>query len=609
MTTFTRRRSGPPILLLAGGPGQSASSVYATENLFFDPLDPFLFLGRDMIVFDQRGTGQSGLLRCPQLERAELDEATTAAESCAAQLGARRSFYRTADSVEDIEAIRMALGTRRVALAGTSYGTKVALAYALRYPERVDRLVLDSTVAADGPDPLMLDSLAAIPRVLRSLCRGSCRRVTPDPVHDLEAFAARLAVAPLEGRVVTPSGRARPVRLSGVELLAMALSSSLPLSELPGAVRSAVLGDPASLLRLKQRMAAAQPAPPRALSAAVFAATICEDAPLPWPRVAAIADRPAHATAVAAALPDEAFAPFDRSTLLENSILDVCRNWPLAPDPPTVGTGPLPDVPVLFLAGQLDLRTPLETARRTAAKFPHAQVYVARGVGHSVLGSDGLFGCSEEAVGRFFKGRRLPRCPYFGTAVEPRAPTSLRELRPARGVGGRRGRELTAVRRTLADVLNDAFARLVNGSADLEGQMGGGGLRGGSYRLNLMRGELRLRRLEFVPGVRITGAIHRLGGRRQRGRLRIRGPAAPAGTLTLKGRRVRGRLAGRPLSMRLSLLAAAAPGAARALAASASHRADEHPPPTPDRFTELARAVREARRLSADTPSWAWQSR
>jgi pimeloyl-ACP methyl ester carboxylesterase len=147
-----RRRGGatrPPLFVLAGGPGQSATESFGGDAL--GVLYP-AYRSRDLIVFDQRGTGRSGLLRCRRLERSNLLRAGPAAAACAQSLGVRRAFYTSRDSADDIEAIRATIGAERIALFGTSYGTKVALGYAQRYPDRVDRLVLDSVVEIDGPD-------------------------------------------------------------------------------------------------------------------------------------------------------------------------------------------------------------------------------------------------------------------------------------------------------------------------------------------------------------------------------------------------------------------------------------------------------------------------
>src|SRR5215217_8435494 len=76
------------------------------------------------------GTGASGLLRCPALERDPRLRSTVAAEKCARRLGPRRAFYTTPDSVADMEAIRNAVGARKLTLFGISYGTELALAYA-----------------------------------------------------------------------------------------------------------------------------------------------------------------------------------------------------------------------------------------------------------------------------------------------------------------------------------------------------------------------------------------------------------------------------------------------------------------------------------------------
>src|SRR6185436_10110959 len=88
----------------------------------------------------------------------------------------------------------------------------------------------------------------------------------------------------------------------------------------PGAVHSALGGDAAPLLRLRRRAfeVDAEPPPPRQLSTAVYAATTCEEAPLPWSRETPPDPAARHSQAAErlAAVPDSAFAPFDRATAL-----------------------------------------------------------------------------------------------------------------------------------------------------------------------------------------------------------------------------------------------------------------------------------------------------
>jgi pimeloyl-ACP methyl ester carboxylesterase len=118
------------VVALAGGPGQAALPFAAdAAQLMSSALST-----RDLVVFDQRGTGYSGALRCPALNLAA--PISTVIPDCATQIGATRGLYTTDDSVADLEAIRRALGYTKLVLYATSYGTKVALRYAADFPRQ-----------------------------------------------------------------------------------------------------------------------------------------------------------------------------------------------------------------------------------------------------------------------------------------------------------------------------------------------------------------------------------------------------------------------------------------------------------------------------------------
>jgi pimeloyl-ACP methyl ester carboxylesterase len=511
---------------------------------------------RDVIIFDQRGTGRSGLLRCRRLERANLFDAGPPAGACARRLGARRAYYTTRDTGDDIDALRTALGAERLALYGTSYGTKVALSYAQRYPDRVDRLVLDSVASLDGPDPYYRDSTTAVPRVLRSLCGRLCAW-TADPVVDLSRLVRRIGArgGAIPGSVVDARGRHRRDRLTRVDLFSVLLAGDFDptlRAAFPGAVEAALRGDVTPMLRLRRRAVEidAEPPPPRALSSAVYAATTCEEIPMPWPRSAPPDDAERHrlAAADAATVPDSEFEPFDRATALASDTLELCESWPAAPVAPDLGSGPLPDVPVLLVEGADDLRTPVENAERTAQSFPRARVIVAPDTGHSAIGSD-YRGCAQRAFARFIQGRAVPaNCPRRAHAfpAEPPPPRRLSAIRPLRGTPGIRGRTLAAMKLTLRDVLGDSLTALVFGPGDGDGARGGG-LRAGHYRIGSDE-TLELHGVVYVPGVTVTGRIEHFLARRQSGRLRIGGSAAPHGVLTIPRFRIAGRLGGRRVS-------------------------------------------------------------
>jgi pimeloyl-ACP methyl ester carboxylesterase len=107
----------------------------------------------DLLVVDQRGTGRSGRLSCPSLAPA-LVETAARIRACAAHLGPAAARYTTRDSVADLEAVRAALGIRRLVLFGVSYGTKVAEAYASAYPARGGRVDPRLGRAARRPGPV-----------------------------------------------------------------------------------------------------------------------------------------------------------------------------------------------------------------------------------------------------------------------------------------------------------------------------------------------------------------------------------------------------------------------------------------------------------------------
>ena len=164
-------------MYLSGGPGGAGLS----EMLSVVSTLPELENRFRLIGYDQRGTGRSGLLRCPKLEKDPHLRSTSAGEDCADRLGVARKHYTTADSVEDMEAIRAQLGVEKVTLFGISYGTELAIQYARTYPQHVERLILDSVVDPDDTDPYFTSTFRAMGPTLQSLCPGHCARDQHQP--------------------------------------------------------------------------------------------------------------------------------------------------------------------------------------------------------------------------------------------------------------------------------------------------------------------------------------------------------------------------------------------------------------------------------------------
>lgn len=104
---------GEVLVLLAGGPAAS----HVVFHPHFDSLaDQF-----KIVYYDYRGRGKSEKPADPSTITFEND-------------------------VADLEALRIALGVEKINIYGFSYGGLIAQAYALRYPEAVNRLILANTL-------------------------------------------------------------------------------------------------------------------------------------------------------------------------------------------------------------------------------------------------------------------------------------------------------------------------------------------------------------------------------------------------------------------------------------------------------------------------------
>ncbi len=204
------RKAGPTLMYLSGGPGGAGVS----EMLGVLSAIPGLERRFRLIGYDQRGTGRSGLLRCPRLEKDPHLRDTGAAEDCANRIGPARRFYTTPDSVQDMEAIRRELGVEKLTLFGISYGTELALAYARAYPQHVQRLILDSVVDADDRDPFATVNFRAMAPSLKSLCPGGCRGLSADPGADLAKLVAQLRVTPMQAFAYDALGRSHRVNIT-----------------------------------------------------------------------------------------------------------------------------------------------------------------------------------------------------------------------------------------------------------------------------------------------------------------------------------------------------------------------------------------------------------
>jgi pimeloyl-ACP methyl ester carboxylesterase len=568
------------VIALAGGPGQAADPL--AEQLA-TAIAPALTT-HDLLVFDQRGTGRSTPLNCPVFDNtAALEgagEATLGSlvELCALQIGAARGAFTTQESVEDIEAIRHQAGYKKLVLYGTSYGTKVALEYAERYPQHVESLVLDSVVQSTGPEAFGVDRLQAITPVMEELCSDhACAGITSNPVGDLARLIAKLRKRPITGSAFDGAGKRHSVSLGELDLLNILEAGDLNpalRALLPAAVHSALNGDPDPLLRLNlitdglvpnipvKPDPEAEKASKEEENNALFVTTSCEETLFPWQRTATAATRLGEANAALKALPSSDFYPFDPEAALADSLVPICAFWPDASAAPPAQTA-LPDVPTLILSGEQDMRTPTSGAKTVAAAIPDAQLLTVPYTGHSVLGSD-FSGCAQTAVGAFFAGTPVQPCSAATKntfSPTPVAPRKLAYVKAPSGLSGKPGRTLTAVLDAIVDLDRQVVAATLQAEQELPSGSSFGGLRGGYTRLTSSAATMR--NFSFVTGVALSGTFPVKNHELQPATIRISGSAAAGGMVRLSAdKRVSGTLGGKRFNVSLAKVKLSSAGGA-----------------------------------------------
>jgi pimeloyl-ACP methyl ester carboxylesterase len=524
------------IFLIAGGPGQGSAHVYGLGDAGAVSLYRFLFPGYTLVAYDDRGTGDSGLINCPELQKAiTASTERAAAVTCANEIGPARDYYSTGTHAEDLESVRQALGFDKVALFGVSYGTKLALAYALAHPDHVERLLLDSVLPTELPDPYSANVLQALPATLTAFCAdGGCKGATRNFAGDVVALANKLGAKPLHGKASEPNGSKVPVQLDGVDLLSLVLSADLNpglAAELPAVIKAALNGNMQPLVRITDLNNGSSSEPSIELSSGLYAATVCHDGPFPWSPDTPPADRPALEQAAIAELPIGTLGPFG-SWSAEFGNADFCLGWPSPAGGAPLGAGPLPDVPVLAVSGGFDMRTPTAGAASVVAKFPQGKLLVVPGVGHSTVTAD-FSACAARAVHSWMTGGVVPAgCPRSKPLVVDvpglPAPGTVKPAHPATPA-----KTLSTVSKTVREA-EAAWLMTVglSGTNDrIPGVFGG-------YLVGTSGSSFKLVRYSIARGVTVSGDIRitKIGPPIGfQGTLTVGGKGAAGGVLALQG--------------------------------------------------------------------------
>jgi pimeloyl-ACP methyl ester carboxylesterase len=215
------------MLVNPGGPGASGVelAVYLTYGL---PADVARRV--DVVGFDPRGVGRSTAVACipdrtkDALAAADPDPRTAAefqaqldlwkrtADGCGRRYGARLGLFNTEQTARDMDAVRAAVGDRRITYLGYSYGTLLGAVYAQLFPRRIRALVLDGAVdPTAGPVEGSRAQAAGFERAFDDFAadcrqRGSACPIGPDARTTVTRVLAQVRDEPPrgdDGRAVT----------------------------------------------------------------------------------------------------------------------------------------------------------------------------------------------------------------------------------------------------------------------------------------------------------------------------------------------------------------------------------------------------------------------
>lgn len=346
-----------PVMFLAGGPGQAATELAGMLNR---PLWE-IRQQHDIILIDQRGTGKSNGLKCPEpdvdglvINDETLDIKQDVAD-CLEQFSNRHlPSYNTYQAVEDFEAVRQALGHEQVHIIGGSYGTRAGFAYLKNHPESIKTATLDSNAPMDMIVGFFGQTSQAAFELLLGDCQSHehCHKAFPELKKDYLSLLAKLEHKPISAPMFHPkTGEAFDLLLTKAkvtETLRSLLYNLASRQLVPYAVHTAANGDYRTLAALMAQ-AGDQPG---GLYTGLTMNIICNE---DMPRAnAEDFERDA--------------ANYFNGELGYSHFTDVCQYWPKWQAPADFAEPVKTDVPVLLFSGKYDPVTPPKYAEMA---LPH----------------------------------------------------------------------------------------------------------------------------------------------------------------------------------------------------------------------------------------------
>jgi len=376
-----------PLVPIAGGPGQGSVQFYTAYYWAFEDVRR----NRDILLIDQRGTGESATMDCEFdddiLEGEYSVEVTVEyTERCLEQLPHDPRFFTTSVAVTDMEAVRQALGYPSLNLYGVSYGTRVAQHFARRYPGSTRTVVIDGVVPPQlslGPE-IATESQKAVDNILARCAEDdACNERFPDVAADFEHIVAVLRATPVTLDVPHPStGRPESLDFGEGELAgAIRLLAYHPnsIALMPLLIHEAGKGN---YVPLGSQFMMTMIAMADAMSLGMHNSVMCtEDVPF--------FDK--------SSIDYDGLAASYMGTFQLDALEAICSVWPAGPIDDEFKVPLATDLPVLLLSGDADPITPPRYADLAAVDLENATHLIGKHQGHGQIS----VGCTPQLVADF----------------------------------------------------------------------------------------------------------------------------------------------------------------------------------------------------------------
>lgn len=405
-----RREPAPdPLFFLAGGPGQGAAKMASVIRDLFRNIQT----DRDIVLVDQRGTGDSNPLECKPGDDDDFNQDPNVAveklRACVTSLESKADLkqYTTPIAMDDLDDVRDYLGYAKIDLYGGSYGTRAAIVYTRRHEPHVRAVILDGVAPTDMRLPLYMarDSERALDLLLRDCDKDAgCRKRYPNLGERFRKLLAQLSAHPQHVKLIHPrTGVETEVdvrRLTVAGATFAALYSPQVAALLPLLIERAEQGDFQGFLALGQMNEGMA----ETMAEGMHFSVVCsEDAPRISPG---------------------SIAQESDGTFLGAEAADwrakTCDFWPHAAMDSAYYDIQGTAVPALILSGELDPVTPPQWGQQVAARWTNSRHIVVPGMGHGTLAN----GCVMKVMREFLNDgsaahlnvdciQRVKRPPFF----------------------------------------------------------------------------------------------------------------------------------------------------------------------------------------------------